>query len=631
MPMKNPNSSQNDSSPKDKNKKQQEEEGNFKITHVFEALVALPRVIRLVWSTHARLTTAMAVLSILRGFTPAVSFWITKQLIDSVVNAIKTHHIAMVLWFVGAQLVVSLLDRLLSTLGKIVQQLLQDRVSTRVQLLILQKANTLDLAYFEDSEFYDKMRRAADEATYKPVLIIAQTFELVQTVITLFSMILLLVQLAWWLAVVALIVPIPSFIASSRYGWIGYVRMRRESPDRRKMYYFNRLITDDDYNKEIKLFNLGSFFIARYRQLADKFYEESKHILVRRNMTNFFWSTLSLVANAGIYIYVALQAVMGRITLGGLTLYTQTAMQVGQSFQALLDGLSNTYENNLFVSTLFEFLEYEPLITSPEQPRSFERSPEGKGLEIEFRNVSFTYPDKDPETEATLKNVSFTIQAGEAIALVGRNGAGKTTIVKLLTRLYDPDEGEILIGGRNIKEYDLKSLREEIGVIFQDYVAYYLSARENIGVGRVNDIENLDLVNSAAKKSGASEVIEGLPDGYETMLGRWWKDATQLSGGQWQKLALARAFIREARILILDEPTSSLDARAEYEVFAKFRELTKGKTAIFISHRFSTVRLADRIFVLENGAIVEDGSHKELMMVDGRYAELFNLQAEAYR
>src|SRR6266699_3711090 len=630
MPMKKTNSSQNGSSPKSKDKKQQEEE-NFKITHVFEALVALPRVIRLVWSTQARLTTAMAVLSILRGFTPAVSFWITKQLIDSVVNAIKTHHIAMVLWFVGAQLVVSLLDRLLSTLGKIVQQLLQDRVSTRVQLLILQKANTLDLAYFEDSEFYDKMRRAADEATYKPVLIIAQTFELVQTVITLFSMILLLVQLAWWLAVVALIVPIPSFIASSRYGWIGYVRMRRESPDRRKMYYFNRLITDDDYNKEIKLFNLGSFFIARYRQLADKFYAESKHILVRRNMTNFFWSTLSLVANAGIYIYVALQAVMGRITLGGLTLYTQTALQVGQSFQALLDGLSNTYENNLFVSTLFEFLEYEPLITSPEKPRSFERSPEGKGLEIEFRNVSFTYPDKDPETEATLKNVSFTIQAGEAIALVGRNGAGKTTIVKLLTRLYDPDEGEILIGGRNIKEYDLKSLREEIGVIFQDYVAYYLSARENIGVGRVNDIENLDLVNGAAKKSGASEVIEGLPDGYETMLGRWWKDATQLSGCQWQKLALARAFIREARILILDEPTSSLDARAEYEVFAKFRVLTEGKTAIFISHRFSTVRLADRIFVLENGTILEDGSHEELMMVDGRYAELFNLQAEAYR
>ncbi|HEX6108576.1 MAG TPA: ABC transporter ATP-binding protein, partial [Ktedonobacteraceae bacterium] len=472
---------------------------------------------------------------------------------------------------------------------------------------------------------------AADEATYKPVLIISQTFELVQTVITLFSMILLLMQLAWWLAVVALVVPIPSFIASSRYGWMGYVRMRRESPERRKMYYFNRLMTDDDYNKEIKLFNLGNFFIGRYRQLADKFYKENQRILVRRNMTGFYWMALSLVANAGIYIYVALQAVMGRITLGGLTLYTQTAQQVGQSFQALLDGLSNTYENNLFVSTLFEFLEYKPVITSPEKPRPLVLSLEGKGLEIEFRNVSFTYPGKDPETEATLKNVSFSIQAGEAIALVGRNGAGKTTIVKLLTRLYDPDEGEILIGGRNIKEYDLKALREEIGVIFQDYVSYYLSARENIGVGRVNDIDNLELVNSAAQKSGADVIVEELTDGYETMLGRWWKDGTQLSGGQWQKVALARAFIRDARILILDEPTSSLDARAEYEVFAKFRELTEGKTAIFISHRFSTVRLADRIFVLENGVVLEDGSHEELMKVNGRYAELFNLQAEAYR
>lgn len=414
LPLKKSTISQNGFDHKDKNKKLQEEDESFKITHVFEALARLPRVIRLVWSTHAWLTTSMALVSILRGFTPAISFWITKQLIDSVVNAIKTHHIGMVLWYVGAQLVVGVLDRLLSTLGKIVQQLLQDRVSTRVQLLILEKANTLDLAYFEDSEFYDKMRRAADEATYKPVLIISQTFELVQTVITLSSMILLLAQLAWWLAVVALVMPIPSFIASSRYGWIGYIRMRRESPERRKMYYFNRLMTDDDYNKEIKLFNLGNFFIDRYRRLADKFYEENKRILVRRNMTGFFWMALSLVANAGIYIYVALQAVMGRITLGGLTLYTQTAQQVGQSFQALLDGLSNTYENNLFVSTLFEFLEYKPVITSPEKPQPLMHSLEGKGLEIEFCNVSFTYPGKDSETEATLRNVSFTIQAGEA-------------------------------------------------------------------------------------------------------------------------------------------------------------------------------------------------------------------------
>jgi ATP-binding cassette, subfamily B, bacterial len=299
-----------------------------------------------------------------------------------------------------------------------------------------------------------------------------------------------------------------------------------------------------------------------------------------------------------------------------------------------LNGISSTYENTLYVNTLFDFLEYQPRIVSPPNPQPVAPPIEAEGLDIEFRDVSFTYPGKDAETQAALKHVSFTIHTGEAIALVGRNGAGKTTLVKLLTRLYEPDEGEILIGGRNIKEYDLKELRAQVGVIFQDYVNYYMTAQENIGVGRVDKIESRELVISAARKSGASAVIEKLPQGYDTMLGRWFKDlkdSTQLSGGEWQKIALARAFMRDARILVLDEPTSALDAQAEYEVFTKFRELTKGKTAVFISHRFSTVRLADRIYVIENGSIIESGSHQELITLDGRYAQLFNLQAEAYR
>jgi ATP-binding cassette subfamily B protein len=505
---------------------------------------------------------------------------------------------------------------------------LQERVSTKVQLLILEKANTLDLEFFENPEFYDKLRTAAEEANYKPVSMISQTFDLGRTIITLCSMLFLLLQLAWWLALVAVIVPIPSFIASTRYGWMGYQRMRRQSPERRQMYYFNRVISVDDFCKEVKLFNLGDFFIGRYRALAEKFYEENKGILIRRYLAGFFWTALTVAANSGIYLYVALQAVARRITLGGLTLYTQSAIQTGQSFQGVLDGISSMYENNLFVNTLFEFLEYQPKIVSPENPHPVEPAAGTKGLDIEFRNVSFTYPDKE---EPALKNASFTIRAGEAIALVGRNGAGKTTLVKLLTRLYDPDEGEILIGGRNIKDYDLKELREQVGVIFQDYVNYYMSARENIGVGRIAEVENTELVKSAARKSGANAVIERLDDGYETMLGRWFNEGAQLSGGEWQKVALARAFMRDARILILDEPTSSLDAQAEYEVFSHFRALTEGKTAIFISHRFSTVRLADRIFVIENGTIIENGSHKQLMELDGRYAELFNLQAEAYR
>ena len=606
---------------------------SFSIKQIAGAMRSLPRVLRLVWSTNALFTALMGLLSLFQGFTPAASVWISGLVIDSVVLGIRIHSTSPIWLPVGLQLAVALLSNLLSTLSNIVQQLLQEQVSNRVQVLILEKSNTLDLAFFENPEFYDKLRQAADQSTYQPVSMISQTFDLFRTTVTLLSMIFLLLQLAWWLAIVALIVPIPAFISSIHYGWRGFLRMRRQSPERRLMDYFNRLMTTDTYNKEIKLFTLGSFLIGRFRRLANKLYEEDKVIVVRRYLSNFLWSSLTGVANSAIYFYVALQVVlsMGRISLGSLTRYTQAALQAGQNFQGLLNGISSAYENNLYVATLFEFLEYEPEIVSPKHPQPIDPAPEVSGLEIEFRNVSFTYAGKDPETEAALKNVSFTIQAGEAVALVGRNGAGKTTIVKLLTRLYDPDEGEILIGGRNIKEYDLEELREKVGVIFQDYVTYFMSARENIGVGRIAEIENQALVSSAAQKSGANTVIDKLPEGYETMLGRWFEKGTQLSGGEWQKVALARAFMRDAPILILDEPTSSLDAQAEYDVFAKFRVLTKGKTAIFISHRFSTVRLADRILVLENGQIIENGSHQELIALGGRYAELFNLQAEAYR
>src|SRR6266516_3004862 len=607
---------------------------NFSIKKVPGAFVSLPRVLSLVWSTNAPLTTLLGLLNLAQGFTPAISVSITGLVIDSVVRAINIHSTAPIWLPIGLQLAITLLSSLLSNLSNIVQQLLQEQVSNRVQLEIVKKANTLDLAFFENPEFYDKMRQAANQSTYQPVSMISQTFDLGRTMVTLFSLIFLLTHLAWWLAIVALIVPIPAFFSSTRYGWRGYQLMRRQSPERRLMAYFVTLMTTDTYNKEVKLFNLGDFFIGKFWDLATKLYKQDKKLLLRRYNINFVWAGLTVVANTAIYLYVALQAVAGRITLGGLTLYTQTAVQVGQNFQSLLNGISNTYENTLYVNTLFDFLEYQPGIVSPPNPQPIDPPREVDGLDIEFRDVSFTYPGKDPETQAALKHVSFTIHAGEAVALVGRNGAGKTTLVKLLTRLYDPDEGEILIGGRNIKEYDLKELREQVGVIFQDYVNYYMTAQENIGVGRVDKIEQRELVMSAARKSGANAVIERLPQGYDTMLGRWFKDlkdSTQLSGGEWQKIALARAFMRDARILVLDEPTSALDAQAEYEVFTKFRELTRGKTAVFVSHRFSTVRLADRIFVIENGSIIESGSHYDLIALHGRYAELFDLQAEAYR
>ncbi len=606
----------------------------FSLKKVPGTLASLPRVLRLVWSTSAMLTTLLGLLNLAQGFTPAFSVTITALVIDSVVKAIRIHSTSPIWLPVGLQLGITLLSSLLGTLSNIAQQLLQEQVSNRVQLDILKKADTLDLAFFENPEFYDKMRQAANQSSYQPVSMISQTFDLGRTTVTLISLIFLLLHLAWWLAIIALIVPIPAFFSSTRYGWRGSQLMRRQSPERRLMAYFVTLMTTDTYNKEVKLFNLGNFFIAKFWDLATSLYKQDKKLLLRRYNINFLWSGLTVVANSAIYLYVALQTVAGRITLGGLTLYTQTAVQVGQNFQGLLNDISSTYENTLYINTLFEFLEYQPKIVSPPDPQPVDPPRKVEGLDIEFRDVSFTYPGKDPETQAALKHVSFTIQAGEAVALVGRNGAGKTTLVKLLTRLYDPDEGEILIGGRSIKEYDLKELREQVGVIFQDYVNYYMTAHENIGVGRVDKIEQRELVMSAAGKSGASAVIERLPHGYDTMLGRWFKDlkdSTQLSGGEWQKIALARAFMRDARILVLDEPTSALDAQAEHEVFTRFRVLTQGKTAVFISHRFSTVRLADRIFVIENGNIIESGSHEELIALDGRYAQLFNLQAEAYR
>ncbi len=605
----------------------------FDFKMVFGAFTSLPRVLRLVWATHAFYTFSLGLITVLRGFSPAASAWVTKLLIDSVINALppKNGPVSDVIWLVLLQLLINVVSSLLGTLANITQQLLQELVSNRVRLMVMEKANTLDLSFFENPEFYDKLRQAQEQASFRPVSMVSQTFDLVRTLLTFLSMIFLLVQLEWWIAAVALLVPIPAFIADSRYGWMGYQRVRRQSPERRQMSYFESVMTTDTYNKEVKLFNLGDFFVSRFRVLSEKFYKENKGILTRRYIINFLWVSLSTASNALIYLFVALQAVAGRITLGDLTLFTQAASQVSGSFQGLLSGISNTYENNLFVGTLFEFLEYEPKIFSPTNPHPIvaaDSTSVVRGLSIEFRNVTFTYPGKK---EAALHNVSFKVAAGEAVALVGRNGAGKTTIVKLLNRLYDPDDGEILVNGLNVKEYDLTELRAQVGVIFQDYVTYFMSAQSNIGVGQLSQIENHELVQAAAAKSGASSVIEKLPNGYETMLGRWFNEGTQLSGGEWQKIALARAFIRDARILVLDEPTSSLDARAEYEVFARFRELTEGKTAIFISHRFSTVRLADRIVVIEEGELKEEGSHLELMALDGRYAELFNLQADAYR
>jgi ATP-binding cassette subfamily B protein len=391
------------------------------------------------------------------------------------------------------------------------------------------------------------------------------------------------------------------------------------------MTYFLDLLTRDTYNKEIKLFGLGDFFINKWEEISVRFFHENRALVKRRYSMAFVWGSLSTVVTSGTYLYVAVSVIAGRLTLGDLTFYSQAVGGVQSSLSSLLSGLSDMYENSLYLSNLYSFLDYAPLIHNAPNARKLEL-PLKEGLE--FRNVSFTYPGKD---EPALRDVSFKIAPDEAVALVGQNGAGTTTIVKLITRLYDPDDGQILIDGVDLREYDLQSLHDAIGVIFQDYVTYFFSASDNIGIGRLPEMQNREMVESSATKSGADSVIAKLPKGYDTTLGRWFDEGYQLSGGEWQKVALARAFMRDAAILILDEPTASLDARSEYEIFAHMKELTAGKMAVFISHRFSTVRLADRIFVLEGGTITESGSHQQLLALDGTYAELFNLQAAAYR
>ncbi len=565
---------------------------------------------------------------LLQGITPVVSVIIARLLIDGALQGIIHGSIQPLIFPVVLQLVVSLAGRFCSRLQSALELLLNYRLSNSMTLLILRKAGTLDLSFFENAEFYDRLNQVRQDVANKPLSMVMQLFSLGSSVVTMLSLFGLIFQLSWWLALVALIVPVPAFLADSRYGLRNYWKSFWQSSRKRQQWYIMTLLTTDTFNKEIKLFNLVDFFTGRYSDISEQMYQEDKKLQIRHTRISLLWSVLPLLADAGIYLYIALRAVQRFITLGSLTQYTLAVNQVGQNFQLILSSLSELYEYHLFVKMLFDFLAYEPQIVAPAQPVLLGTKEGACGLSIEFRHVSYTYPGK---SEAALKDISFTVCVGESIALVGENGAGKTTLVKLLTRLYDPSEGEILVDGRNIKEYDPYELRERIGVIFQDYVHYHMTAGENIGIGRVAEIENLIMLKEAAQKSGADEVIERLEKSYGTMLGRWFEKGVGLSGGEWQKIALARAFMRNAPVLVLDEPTSALDAQAEYDIFQRFRTLVAERTVIFISHRFSTVRLADRIFVIEEGRLIENGAHRELLDLGGRYAELFNLQAEAYR
>jgi len=597
---------------------------------VWQAFGNTPRAFRLVWDCSRPAALAMAGLTLVAAALPAAQAWVAKLIVDGVLSSIgqgasPAQGLAYVAPYLGMEFGLIFTGTVIGRLRSLAEHLLHSQLTNHVNTLIIRQALALDLCFFEDAHFYDRLQNARREADRRALRIVNDGFFLVQNAITLLSLAVLLVRFSPWLALILFAAAVPTFIAQSRYARLTFRTITWRAPEARRLSYLEELLTAHENVKEVKLFNLGETLLGRYHALFWKFYAEDRAIAVRRTLASLGWGLLSTLSYYASYAWIIWRAVAGAITLGDMTMYIAVFRQAQTTFRSLFDGLSRLYENNLFLDNLFGYLALEPAMPLSANGR---RAPSPIREGIEFRGVSFRYPG----TEAwVLQDVNLHIRPGERIALVGPNGSGKTTLVKLLTRLYDPTEGQILLDGLDLREYDLTSLRQRIGVIFQDFVQYHLTARENVGFGQVEALEDRARVVAAAEKGGAHPIIERLPEGYEAWLGRRWEKGHELSGGEWQKVALSRAFMRDAEVLVLDEPTASLDAEAEYEVFQRFGELTAGKVAVLISHRFSTVRMANRIVVLEAGCITEMGSHEELLARGGTYAHLFTLQAQGYR
>jgi len=589
------------------------------LSRLRESFTHTPRALKLVFRSSPLGAVLLFVLTLVAALLPLLVAYGGKRITDAVVAHARDEAVTWVIIELAAVAGQALAQRGLA----LTRSLLGARLGIDINVMILEKALTLELRHFEDPEFYDALTKARREASSRPISLVTGSLSLVQNFITLAGYAALLVRFSGLAAVGLVLAAIPAAVAEVRFSNAAFRLRNWRSPDARRLNYLEYVLANDEHAKEVKIFGIGPILLDRYKGLAEAFYAEDRALALRRTGWGYALSLLGTIVYYGCYAAMAIAAAAGALSLGDMVLYAVAFRQGQQSFQSILGALGGMYEDNLYMSNLFQYLS---ITVAP--PLVLEAGEDQGGCGIEFEDVGFRYPGQE---KWALRHVSLTIPRGQSLALVGHNGAGKTTFIKLLTRLYEPTEGRILLDGRDLRAWDPEALRRRVGVVFQDFNQYQFTLRENVGLGSAPHRDDEARIGRAVERGGASEVMAALPKGLDTQLGRWFKEGAELSGGQWQKVALARAFMREeADILILDEPTAALDAEAEHAVFERFRSLSKGRTAILISHRFPTVRMADRILVIEAGQVLEEGTHAELVASGGRYAHLFSLQAQGY-
>jgi ATP-binding cassette, subfamily B, bacterial len=588
------------------------------------------RALQLLWSTSKTLSFVLAFCTILAGVLPSGVAWVGARIIDSVYWATRAlangqdMDIMPTVWWVVAEAGILVVITASHRGITMCQSLLKAQLSHRVNVLILEKALTLDLTHFEDSEFYDKLTRARREASSRPLSLVMRTSGLFQNALSIVTFAALLAHFSPWAVFILLFGGLPAFFAETKFSGDAFRLFRWRAPETRMQTYLETALAREDHAKEVKLFDLGNIFLGRYKAIYEGLYEKDRNLTIRRESWGFTFTLVSIAALYSAYAWCAIEAARGLISIGDLGMYVMLFRQGQAAVTASMGAIGGMYEDNLYLSTLYEYLEVE---VEPSKGTAVSGPDPEAG--VVFENVEFRYPGSD---KIAVTGINLQIRRGQSLAMVGENGSGKTTLIKLLTRLYKPTYGRVLLDGRDLQEWDTTVLRRRIGVIFQDFVRYQLIVGENVGAGDVRAFEDRERWESAATQGKAAPFIDELPNGYDTQLGKWFKDGRELSGGQWQKIALSRAFMRnDADILVLDEPTAAMDAAAEAEVFEHFRSLMGHRIAIVISHRFSTVRMASQIVVLDQGHIVERGSHETLMKEDGIYSKLFTLQARGYR